>query len=57
MGILSYARYFVGILLALEIVRIWFDGRTLTGTAMVLSVVFLLLAFGFIFERMGVINI
>jgi len=57
MGLLSYARYFVGLLLALEIVRIWFDGRQLTTTAIFLSVAFLFLAFSFIFERMGIINI
>ena len=57
MGFLSYARYFVGLLLAVEIVRIWFDGRQITATAMFLSIVFLFLAFSFVFEKVGFIKL
>jgi hypothetical protein len=54
MGVASYLRYIVGFVLSLEIIRLWLSNEPLSGFAITLSLVFVVLAFLFILKLVGI---
>ncbi|MBI4174461.1 MAG: hypothetical protein HY517_02350 [Candidatus Aenigmarchaeota archaeon] len=47
----SWFRYIVGILLSLDVVRVWFTGGQLQSTTIGLAAIFLLLAVLYVVKR------
>lgn len=42
MALGSYIRFFLGIILSLEIIRLWFTGSTISSVAIVLSIIYVI---------------
>ena len=55
MGLGSYARFFVGLLLSAEIIREWLTGTEFTGQLLGLAVLFTILTLWLILELAGVV--
>ncbi|MFC2143377.1 hypothetical protein ACFLQN_03185 [Candidatus Aenigmatarchaeota archaeon] len=55
MGFGSYLRFFVGLLISIEVLRHTLAGNGLSNYAFYLSIAFILLTFVFILEKAGVI--
>ena len=55
MGLGSYLRFFVGLLLSIEVVREMIGGYEFSIYILVLATLFLILTMWFILERVGVV--
>jgi hypothetical protein len=55
MGVGSYLRFFVGLLLSIEIIRLFLSGETVSQWAFYISVAFIILTVLFALEKAGAV--